>query len=131
MAAEHDLRRPEHLERDVLDELLHPLHRVPEVGVGLVPLEHRELGLVLVRDALVAEVLADLVHLLEPADDQPLQVQLGRDPQVEVGVELVRVRDERPRERAAVAGLEHRRLHLDEPALVEPAPGRRHHARAQ
>ena len=89
MPAEHDLRRPEHLERDVLDELLHPLHRVPEVGVGLVPLEHRELGLVLVRDALVAEVLADLVHLLEPADDQPLQVQLGRDPQVEVGVELV------------------------------------------
>ena len=128
MPTKHDLRRPEHLERDVLDELLHPLHRVPEVGVGLVPLEHRELGLVLVRDALVAEVLPDLVHLLQPAHDQPLQVQLGRDAQVEVRVELVVVRDERPREGAAVAGLEHRRLDLDEAALVEPAPDRRHHA---
>ena len=71
-------------------------HRVLVVGVRLVPLEHRELGLVLVRDALVAEVLADLVDLLETADDQALEVELGRDAQVEVGVELVRVRDERP-----------------------------------
>ena len=53
------------------------------VGVGLVPLEHRELGVVLGRDALVAEVLADLVDALEAADDQPLEVELGGDPQVE------------------------------------------------
>jgi hypothetical protein len=44
---------------------------------------------VLVRDALVAEVLAELVDLLEAADDQPLEVELGRDAQVEVCVELV------------------------------------------
>ena len=88
--AERDLRRAERrLGAAVADELLDPRHRVPVVGVGLVPLEHRELGVVLERDALVAEVLAELVDPLEAADDQPLEVELGRDPQVEVLVELV------------------------------------------
>jgi hypothetical protein len=59
----------------------------------------------LVGHALVAEVAAELVHTLEPADDQSLQIELGRDAQVEVDVELVRVRDERVGERAAVARL--------------------------
>ena len=97
-----------------LDDPLHARHRVAVVGVGLVPLEHRELGVVLVGDAFVAEVLADLVDPLEPADDQALEVELGRDPQVEPLVELVVVGLERARERAAVAGLEDRRLDLDE-----------------
>ena len=117
-------RRAERLERDLLEHRLDAIHRVAEVGVRLVPLEHRELGLVLVRDALVAEVLADLVHALEPADDEPLEVELGRDPQVEVGVELVRARHERVREGAAVARLQHRRLDLDEALAVEVAPDR-------
>ena len=70
--------------RDAGDQLLAALGDVVVVRVRLVPLEHRELGVVLERHALVAEVLADLVHALEPADDQPLEVELGRDPQVEV-----------------------------------------------
>jgi len=41
------------------------------------------------------------------------------------------VSGERPRERAAVERLEDRGLHLEEPALVEPAADRRDHARAQ
>ena len=104
---------------------------VAVVGVGLVPLEHRELGVVLVREALVAEVLADLVDPLEPADDQPLEVELDRDAQVEVAVERVVVGGERPRERAAVERLQHRRLDLEEAALVEPAPDGGDHLRAQ
>ena len=103
----------------------------PVVGVRLVPLEHRELGLVLVRDALVAEVLADLVDALEAADDEALEVELGRDAQVEVGVELVRVRDERVRERAAVPRLQDRRLDLDEAVLVQVAADRGDDPRAQ
>ena len=79
----------------------------------------------LVRHALVAEVLAELVDALEAADDEPLEVQLGGDPQVEVAVELVVVRDERPRQRAAVERLEHRRLDLDEALAVEVARGPR------
>ena len=99
---------------DAGDELLEPGRGVVVVGVGLVPLEHRELGVVLGRDALVAEVLAELVDAVDAADDAALQVELGRDPQVEVAVEGVVVGGERPRQRAAVERLEHRGLDLDE-----------------
>ncbi len=98
-------------------------HDLP-VGVRLVPLEHRELGVVLGREALVAEVLADLVDPLQPAHDQPLEVQLGRDPQVHRAVERVVVRRERPRQRAAVDRLQDRRLDLDEALVVEEAADR-------
>ena len=84
----------------------------------------------LVRDTLVAEVLADLVDLLHAAHDQAFQVQLGGDPQVEVAVELVVVGDERLGERAAVPGLEDGRLDLDEALAVEVAADGRDHARA-
>ena len=131
VAAERRDRGAERIERDLLEHRLDAIHRIAEVGVRLVPLEHRELGLVLVRDALVAEVLADLVHALEPSDDQALQVELGRDAQVEVCVQLVRVRHERVRERAAVARLEDGRLDLDEPLAVEVATDRRDDLRAQ
>ena len=103
------------------DEQLEPGRRVLVVGVGLVPLEHRELGVVLWRDALVAEVLAELVDAIDPADDEPLQVELGRDPQVEVAVEGVVVGGERARQGAAVERLQDRRLDLDEAVVVEPA----------
>jgi len=85
----------------------------------------------LVRDPLVAEVLTELVDAFEPADDQALEVQLGRDPEVEVGVELVVVRDERLGEGAAVTWLQHRRLDLEKPTLVQVAANRADHAGAQ
>ena len=119
-----DDRRAVRRDRRGGDQRLGARHRVVDVGVGLVPLEHRELGVVLERDALVAEVLADLVDALEAADDQPLEVQLGRDAQVEVAVELVVVRRERPRVGAAVERLQDRRLDLDEAGRVELAPQR-------
>ena len=76
------------------------------------------------RDALVAEVLAELVDALDAADDAALQVELGRDPQVEVAVERVVVGRERPRQRAAVERLQDRRLDLEEAARVEPLADR-------
>ena len=85
----------------------------------------------LVRDVFVAKVLCQLVHLLEAADDQPLQVQLVGDPEVDVLVEVVRMRDEGIREAAAVAGLQDRRLHLDKAFFVEVRPDLGHHARAE
>ena len=100
-------------------------HDVVVVGVGLVPLEHRELGVVLEADALVAEVLADLVDALEAADDAALEVELGGDAQVEVALELVVVGHEGPRHGAAVERLQDGRLDLDEAALVEKARGSR------
>ncbi len=113
--------RAQHPLGDLGDHRLDLVRGVLVVGAGLVPLEHRELGVVLVGDALVAEVLAQLVDAVDAADDQPLQVELGGDPQVEVAVERVVVGDERPRQGAAVERLQDRGLDLDEAALVEPA----------
>ena len=114
----------------VRDQALAARGDVLVVGVRLVPLEHRELGVVGAVDALVAEVLAELVHALEPADDQPFQVELGRDPQEELAIERVVVRRERPGERAPVERLQHRCLDLDEPLGVEEPADRGDHARA-
>ena len=104
----------------MVDEVLHSLHRVAVVRVRLVPLELRELGLMLVGEPFVPEVLADLVDLLQPADDQPLEIELVRDPEVVVLVERVVVRDKRLRKASAVTRLEDGRLHLDKPLGVEP-----------
>src|SRR5262245_41388201 len=131
VAAEPNHGGPERFERHALEERFDPFHRVREVGVRLVPLEHRELGLVLVRHALVAEVLTDLVDALEPADDETLEVELRRDAQVEVRLELGRVGREGMRECAPVARLQHGRLHLDEALLVQEPPNRADHTRPQ
>ena len=85
----------------------------------------------LVRDALVAKVLAELVDALETTDDAPLEVELGRDSQIEVDVELVVMSNERARKGTAVARLQHRGLNLNEAALVEPATDARDHLRAR
>ena len=112
------------------EERLGQLHQVAVVGVRLVELEHRELGVVLGRDALVAEDPADLVDAVEAAHDQPLEVELRRDAQVEVHVERVVVGHERPRRRAAGDRLHHRRLDLEEAARVEERADRLDEPRA-
>jgi hypothetical protein len=75
-------------------QLLGEPHHVLVVEVRGVELQHGELGVVEPVHPLVAEVLADLVHPLHPAHDQPLQVQLVRDAEVERHVERVVVRHE-------------------------------------
>ena len=101
------------------------------VAVRLVRLEHRELGVVRGVRALVAEVPAELVDLLDAADDQPLEVELQRDPQVHGQVVGVDVGDERPGVGAAVQRLQHRGLDLEEPALVQFLANRPGHRAAQ
>ena len=87
MAAECRLRAAGRRLCRVPDELLQARGRVPVVRVRLVPLDLGELGGVLVRVALVAEVLRELVDLLQAADDEPLEIQLVGDAEVEVAVE--------------------------------------------
>ena len=108
------------------DHVGQPLHRaldhdheVVVVGVGDVQLQHRELGVVPRRHALVAEVAIDLVDAFEAADHQALEIQLRRDAQVHVHVERVVMRLERPRRGAARDGLQHRRLDFEEVHRVE------------
>ena len=106
-----------------LDQLLGELHQVVVVGVGLVELEHGELGVVLGADAFVAEVAVDLVDAVEAADDQALQIELRRDAQEEVHVERVVMGLEGPRRGAAGDLLHHRRFDFEVAALVEEAGG--------
>jgi hypothetical protein len=126
-AAEHGAHRVGGARDQALDAVHH--HRV--VGVRLVELEHRELGVVRAVDPLVPEVVPDLVHALEAAHDQPLEVQLVGDAQVERHVERVVVRRERPRGRAAVQRLQHRRLDLEVAEPVEERAHGRDHPRAR
>ena len=91
------------------------------VGVRLVGLHHRELGVVARRQALVAEHPADLEDAVHAADDQPLEVQLEGDAQVQRHVERVVVGDERAGVGAAGLDVQHRRLDLDEAPSAERA----------
>src|SRR6185312_15688289 len=102
-----------------LDELFGEVHQVVVVSVGLVELEHGELGVVPGADAYVAEVAVDLVDAVEAADDEALQVKLRRDAEEEVDVEFVVVRGEGARGGPASDGLHHRRLDFEVAACVE------------
>ena len=97
---------------DRLEEVLREGHHVPQVLAGGVELHHGELGIVLVADAFVAEAAVDLEDLLEAAHDEPLQVELRCDPQVEVHVQGIVVGDEGPGRGAARDGLHHGGFHL-------------------
>ncbi len=120
-----DLGRPHDLLDDAGDEHLDELHHAVPVGAADEHLQHRELGVVLRRHPLVAEELAELVDVLEAADDRPLQVELGRGPQEELAVERVVVGDERPRRGAAGHPLQDRRFQLDPAARVHVVADRR------
>ena len=78
----------------------------------MVRLEHRELGIVTSGNAFVAEHPANLVHTLHTANDEPLQVQLQRDAQVQLHVERIVMGDERSSVCAASLHVEHRGFHL-------------------
>ena len=72
--------------------------------------------------AFIAEHPIQLENPVEPTDDAPLEKEFRRDPQVQIGVEGIGVRDERPRGGTAGQGLQHRCLHLQEtPALQRRA----------
>ena len=108
-----------HLFGGVGEHVLGQFHHAVIVDVGFVEFQHREFGVVLVADALVAEVAPDLVDRVVAADQQALEVQLEADAQVQILVKLVVVRDERARRRAAVDRLEDRRLHFQKGVIVE------------
>ncbi len=93
-------------------DCLGQVHDVPEVGVSLIQLQHRELRVVPGGDAFVAEDPADLVHLLDPADHQPLQMQLEGDPQVQFHIQSVVMGDKGPGRRTARDGVQSGGLHF-------------------
>ena len=104
------------------DHLLGHVHQVVVVRVRLVELAGRELRVVRQVDALVAELAADLVHAVDAADDEHLEVELGRDAHEKLLAEVVVPRLERLGRGPARQLVHHRRLHLQELPRVEVAP---------
>jgi hypothetical protein len=107
--------------REAGEQLFREIHHLLVVGVGPVELQHGELGVVASRDPLVPKVPVDLVDPRDAAHQEPLQEQLGGDPQVEVEVERVVVSGERLRRRPAGDAVHHRRLDLQEAPGVQKA----------
>ena len=122
---------PQQVEREAGYQFLENDHRVSIVRVRLVQLERRELGIVAGRDALVAEATTDLEHLVEAADHEALEVELGRHAEVEVDVERVVVGDERARRGPAGDRVQQRRLHLHETLVPQALAHAAHDVAAQ
>mmetsp|Transcript_5567 Transcript_5567/g.10498 ORF Transcript_5567/g.10498 Transcript_5567/m.10498 type:complete len:374 (-) Transcript_5567:204-1325(-) len=108
---------------DGLDHAGHHLlrhgHEVVVVGVRHVELARGELGVVSQIDAFVAELTPDLVHPVQSAHHQHLEVQLWGDAHVQRHVQVVVVRDEGLGRGAACNHVHHGRLHLDEALGVQ------------
>ena len=102
--------------------MLRQIHHAAVIGVCLIKLEHRELGIVPRRNPLIPEVAINLVHAVEPANREPLQIQLRRNPQIKIDVQRVVMRHKRPCDRASRDGLHHRRFDFNETASAEKIP---------
>jgi hypothetical protein len=89
------------------------------VAVGLVELEHGELGVVLGGDAFVAEVAVDLVDAIHAADYETLEVELGGDAEFEVEIEGVVVGEEGAGGGSAGYGVHHGGFDFEVAAGVE------------
>ena len=99
--------------------LLGQLHYLEIIGVSPIKLQLGKFRVVLERDTLVTEIAANLVDSLQVADQQTLQIEFKRNPQVQVLLELVVVSDERPGRRAAVNWLQDGRLDLQEIMVIQ------------
>ena len=91
-----------HSARRFDDQRFDDLHHVVVVRVCLVKLQHRKLRIVRPVDPFVSKVVTYLVHSLEAADDETLQIQLVGDPQKERHVERPMVCLEWSRGRAPI-----------------------------
>ena len=99
----------------LLDEVHHPVI----VLVGHIDFHTGELRVVGLVHTLVAEVLGKLIDSVVAADNQPLEVELVCDAQVERNVKGVVVGDERTCGSAARNALENRGFHLEAALFVE------------
>src|SRR5207245_9454575 len=88
-------------------------------ALSLKELRHVELRVMPCGDPRIAEVAVALINAIQASHHQPLQIELWRDAQVEIEVESVVVRDERPRRGATGNRLHHRRLYFDEASGFE------------
>ena len=100
------------------------------VGVGLVCLKHRELGVVRVICTLVAEVTAQLIHGTHAAHHQAFEVQLRGDTQCQIRPVGVNERFEGAGAGATVHRVQDWGLNLGETLRIQGAPDGRNNSRA-
>ena len=96
----------------MLDHLLRHLHHPAVVLVGDIDLHAGKLRIVRSVHTLIAEVTTKLVNPLEATHDQPLEVKLISDAQVEWYVKRIVVRHERTSRSTTRDRLQDRRIYL-------------------
>ena len=104
------------------DQVLGKVHPVAEVGEGAVRLERGELRAVPGVDPFVTEVAGYFEHSLVASDHQPLEVELRRDAQAELGVQRVGVGEERTGQGPSCLRLQDGGLDLHEALRLKPVP---------
>ena len=106
------------------EDRLRQFHHRFVVAIRLVQLDHREFWVVRAVDAFVSEHPANLVHPLDPTDHQPLEVQLQRDPQVELHIERIVMRRKGPCRGPTCDRMQNGRFRFDEIPRFERAADR-------
>ena len=106
------------------EHLLGQVHHAVVIGICLIQLHHGKLRIVACVDTFIAEYASDLIDFIEPAYDQPLQVQFQRDAQLHILVEGVEMGLKGTRGCAARVVDQHRCLHLHEAFLIEESADR-------
>ena len=106
---------------EMAEHTLRQLHHAVIIGVRLIQLHEREFRIVTGIQTFVTEHTADLVHPLQTADNEPLEIQLQRNAQLHILVQRIVVRFKRTRRGAARVRHEHGGLDLHKAAAVEEA----------
>ena len=106
-------------ERDTLHHLFHGVHHPVVVLIRHVQFHLGKLRVVETVHTLVTEVLRELIHAIETADDQLFQVELISNTQIERHVKGVVVGLERTSRRTAVQRLQNRGLHFKVALFVQ------------
>ena len=65
------------------------------ISIGLIKLDHGELGIMSRRQPFVAEIAIDLEDTFKATNHQPLQIQLWGNPQIHLLIQRIVVSDER------------------------------------
>src|SRR5262249_5249029 len=79
---------------------------------------------------LVAKNAPDFINAVDPTNDNPFQVEFGRNPQIEVEIQRIVVGNKRPGRRSTVGGEKHPGFALDVAAFIKEAANAGNGARA-